>query len=177
MRCTAFAALLLGPVAHAALPGYQDNGPAESKYPLIQSLIDNDLERFEVLIEQGADPNVRDVITPLYAAQEYVGNNKRRHAALRKLIKAGALPDAVTQDGSTTLMLAAYRGDVRSAQLLLDQGADPLRENEQGFHAIDAAAKGGHDELATMLREHLGESGLRRLADSADGYNRRHMEL
>ena len=74
-------------------------------------------------------------------------------------------------------MLAAYRGDVRSAQLLLNQGADPLRENDQGFHAIDAASKGGHDELATMLREHLGESGQRRLAESAERYNRRHMEL
>ena len=83
----------------------------------------------------------------------------------RHLLAAGALPDRPTQDGSTPLMLAAYHGDVRSAQLLLAHGADPLRANKQGQTAISAAQHGRHAELAELLREHIGESGLRRMAE------------
>ena len=159
------AAVVLLATARAALPGQFDVGPADSTSPLIQSLVSDDTARFEQLLAVGADVNVLDVITPLYAAQEYVRNSRQRHAALRRLLRAGAMADGTTQDGSTTLMLAAYHGDVRSAQLLLDHGANPLRENMQGFHAIDAAHKGGHDELGAMLREHLGESGVRVMAE------------
>ena len=55
-------------------------------------------------------------------------------------------------------MLAAYHGDVRSAQMLLDHGADPLKRNRglgcglDGCDAIDAEFKGHHDELAEMMK-------------------------
>ena len=152
-------------VAMAALPGQHANGPAESHVPLVQALVGEQLDRFEQLLREGADPNALDVITPLYAAQEYVRSSRARHAAVRRLLRAGALPDGPTQDGSTTLMLAAYHGDVRSAQMLLDRGADPLRRNEQGHHAVSAARQGGHSELAEMLLEHVGDSGRRLGAD------------
>ena len=58
-------------------------------------------------------------------------------------------------------MLAAYHGDVRSAQLLLEHGADPLRKNDAGYNAMAAAVQGGNQELAEVLREFVGESGLR----------------
>lgn len=61
-------------------------------------------------------------------------------------------------------MLAAYQGDVRSAMLLLELGADPLRENHAGHNALSAAVEGNHLELAEMLREHIGESGMRHSA-------------
>ena len=61
----------------------------------------------------------------------------------------------------TTLMLAAYAGDVRSVQMLLDAGADPLKTNQMVANSINAAHKGGHHELAEQILEHVGESGTR----------------
>jgi ankyrin repeat protein len=153
---------------HSHLPGRNPNGSGDSEVPLVQALIDADIPRFEKLLEEGADVNARDVITPLYAAQEYVPNNKKRYAAIRRLLKAGALVDYPTQDGSTTLMLAAYNGDVRSAQMLLDHGANPLMTNMEGNDAIKAARAGGHHELAIMIEEHLGESARRHMGDLAN---------
>ena len=135
--------------AHAHLPGQNPNGPPESTVPLIQALIDEDLPKFRELLKQHPEQvNGRDVITPLYAAQEYVRSSRSRHDALLKLLRAGASPDLATNDGSTPLMLAAYQGDVRSAQILLDYGADPLRRNMQEHDAVSAAQRGGHSELA-----------------------------
>jgi len=152
-------------LALAALPGYHDTGSTESTVPLIQALVDDNFSLFgELLAADASQVNGLDVITPLYAAQEYVRSSRQRHDAIRRLLKAGALADQPTQDGSTPLMRAAYDGDVRSAQLLLDRGADPLRTNMQGQNAISVAQSARHGELAEMLREHVGESGLRRMA-------------
>lgn len=161
-------ALLLMHALASQLPGQHANGPPESMIPLVQALVDEDFALVdELLQQQGTIERINevDVISPLYAAQEYVRSSKRRHALVRRLLRAGALPDRPTQDGSTTLMLAAYHGDVRSAQLLLEAGADPLRKNQQGHHSISAAQQAGHDELAELMREHMGESGVRWTAD------------
>ena len=58
-------------------------------------------------------------------------------------------------------MLASYHGDVRSAHLLLAHGADPQRKNNAGYDAMAAASQSNNLELAEMLREFVGESGLR----------------
>jgi ankyrin repeat protein len=160
------AAALFLAAAAAHLPGKHANGPEEALFPIIEALVNDNETAVEEQLAAGADLNVLDVITPLYACQEYVRNNKKRHKLLRRLLRAGALPDMETLDGSTTLMLAAYHGDVRSVQLLLDHGADPLKKNKSfgcgdGCDSIDAAIKGRHYELAEMLRESLGESAAR----------------
>lgn len=153
--------LLLCASVPAQLPGLNPNGQAESYSPLIQALVDNDVPKAERLIAEGADVAALDVITPLYAAQEYVQKSKQRHAVMRKLLKAGAPVDQPTQDNTTTLMLAAYHGDMRSVQMLLDEGADPLLTNHMMANAINAARSGNHHELAEQLLEHIGESGAR----------------
>lgn len=154
--------------AAAPLPGHHANGPSTSTVPLVQALVEGDKSLAEALIDGGADVNARDVITPLYAAQEYLRRHRERHSMLRKLLRAGARVDAATNDGSTTLMLAAYNGDVRSAEILVDHGADPLRTNDKSVNSIDAATHGGHLELAEMLRETVGESGLRHRAPAPE---------
>ena len=53
------------------------------------------------LLDGGADLNARDVITPLYAAQEYVRSSKQRHSLLRRMLRRGAHVDGPTQDGTT----------------------------------------------------------------------------
>ena len=128
-----------------------------SSPPLIQALVDDDASRALELIAAGEDVSVLDIVTPLYAAQEYLRSHAQRRSVLRRLIESGAAVDQTTQDGTTTLMLAAYQGDARSAQLLLDAGADPTRRNDGGHSAVLAAEQGGHLELAEQLREHADE--------------------
>lgn len=155
------AVLSLSPALIVAIPGLHTSGPAHSTVPLVQALVDGNATLAAALLDAGADPNGLDVITPLYAAQEYIMGSRQRRAVMSHLLRAGAQVDGATQDGTTALMLAAYHGDVRSARLLLSYGADPLRRNAQGYDAVQAAAQSGNGELGQMLREYVGESGLR----------------
>ena len=141
--------------------------PPPSSSPLVQALIENDVVLAGSLLDKGADPDAYDVITPLYAAQEYVRSSRQRHAIMRRLLDKGASVDRPTADGSTTLMLAASEGDMRSAQLLLDHGADPLRTNQAGYSAIGSAFFSEQPDVASMLQDHVGESGLRQAAERA----------
>ena len=50
-------------------------------------------------------------------------------------------------------MLAARRGDVGMARLLLGAGADPRRADRDGASAIDYARRAGHEALAQHLEE------------------------
>ena len=122
-RCRSSIAIVLAALSCtlARLPGQQANGGAESISPLIQALVDDNVTLANVLLDAGADVATLDTITPLYAAQEYVSKRKARHAMLRKLLAAGSQVDQATQDGTTTLMLAAYNGDVltHSARVLI----------------------------------------------------------
>ena len=115
LRCRSAIAVVLAALSAslAQLPGQQANGGAESISPLIQALVDDNVTLANLLLDAGADVAVLDTITPLYAAQEYVSKRKARHAMLRRLLAAGAQVDQTTQDGTTTLMLAAYHGGAR----------------------------------------------------------------
>ena len=97
------AALLLGIFIFPAesVPGVHTTGPVESTVPLIQALVTENTPLAIALIDEGTDLHSRDVITPLYAAQEYVRNSRQRHSLLRRLLKRGARVDSLTQDGST----------------------------------------------------------------------------
>ena len=115
LRCRSAIAVVLAALSAslAQLPGQQANGGAESISPLIQALVEDNVTLANLLLDAGADVAVLDTITPLYAAQEYVSKRKARHAMLRRLLAAGAQVDQTTQDGTTTLMLAAYHGGAR----------------------------------------------------------------
>ena len=117
LRCRSAIAVVLAALSAslAQLPGQQANGGAESISPLIQALVEDNVTLANLLLDAGADVAVLDTITPLYAAQEYVSKRKARHAMLRRLLAAGAQVDQTTQDGTTTLMLAAYHGGARCA--------------------------------------------------------------
>ncbi len=122
---------------------------------LIQALVDRNASlAFELISHGSEDVSALDVITPLYAAQQYISRANVRRKLLKRLIAAGADADGATQDGTTPLMLAAYQGDLKSVQVLLDAGADPLRCNDDGYNAVTSAMGRGHRELADDLSAH-----------------------
>jgi ankyrin repeat protein len=60
------------------------------------------------------------------------------------LIGAGAQIEATTEDGATPLLLAADMGHVKAAEILLNNGADLLHKDKEGWQAIHWAAQFGH---------------------------------
>ncbi|CAN0549429.1 unnamed protein product [Ectocarpus sp. 12 AP-2014] len=83
--------------------------------------------------------------------------------ALRVLLKAGAIYDAITAQGSTCLMTACMTDAppptcVAMAQALLDAGADPLIEDRGGELALHHAEDQGNPNMIDVLLKAKGSS-------------------
>jgi hypothetical protein len=88
------------------------------------------------IISKGGDPNkpVGDQVTLLMEMARnggWDGNAIRTHEILPLLLDAGADVNAVSRHGMTALSCAA---DTKTAQMLLEAGADPEHKDEDGKH-------------------------------------------
>jgi ankyrin repeat protein len=75
---------------------------------------------------------------------------------LRLLLQKGADPDAVDEKGGgwTPLMLSARAGQRSAVQVLLEAGADPLRQNlAAGSTALHLAAANGKADVCACLAQ------------------------
>ena len=122
---------------------------------------DHDLVRF--LIEHGADPNVEvdDGYTCLLTAIESEAAESVQVVA--ELIEAGADIHARGINGWTPLHMAANRGHVEKARLLIDAGADVNCRTE--IDALETplmeAASRGQPGTARLLLEHGADPSMR----------------
>jgi uncharacterized protein len=106
----------------------------------------------ELLLARGADVNVR--------AKNHFDNTPLQVALLtqqvevaRVLVAHGADIDAVQGEGFTALHEAAFSGDLPSAKLLLDAGANrAIAAGEKKKTALDVAVERHHDDVAALLR-------------------------
>ena len=94
------------------------------------------------LLGAGADVRARSLAYP----QTVVGEETQR--AGRE-----ALNYTVLRGGSTPLLFAARVGDVESARLLLEAGADANDALPDGISALMLAAHSGHGQVAALLLE------------------------
>ena len=77
-----------------------------------------------ILLDAGADPNlIANGDAPLHEA---AGGDWGSPTSIRVLLEHGAQVDARNKRGETPLMIAASNGDVKSIELLLKAGANPL---------------------------------------------------
>ncbi|MGD8327875.1 MAG: ankyrin repeat domain-containing protein [Acidobacteriota bacterium] len=108
-------------------------------------------------------PDMVALLTDLGADVNAVADNPTRvcplHSAAacadvescRRLLAAGANPDAQQQAGYTALMSAALHGNRELADTLLAAGAATGIATDDGRTAADFAREGEHDELAQLL--------------------------
>jgi uncharacterized protein len=80
--------------------------------------------------------------------------------------------DAVSEDGFTPLHLAAFFGQLRATELLLNRGApcDPVSTNALAVHPINSAAANSHEVVVHLLLDHGADAD----ATMSDGYRPLH---
>ena len=85
------------------------------------------------LIELGANIHAKDVAgyTPLHHCLTGMGNSITRSMA-RELLQAGADPNAQNRFGNTPLMEPVQGFDLENIKLLLEFGADPDIDDNDG---------------------------------------------
>lgn len=136
-----FDALLAAPKTNVNLANQYNETPL-----MYVSLI-GDVPRVKALINKGAQVN-KEGWTPLHYAAV-----KARAEVAKFLLEKGALPNELTPDGDTALILAVRADSVETVQVLINGGADPSRSNLKAQDAIDVARSRGKEELAKALEK------------------------
>ena len=98
-----------------------------------------------VLIEHGADVLARSEVRRVIVNVGTAGGDAE--------FNGGSMVLPEDRGGYTPLLFAARHGEVKSARLLLDAGADANETAPTGTSALVVAAHGGHTALARFLLE------------------------
>jgi uncharacterized protein len=113
--------------------------------PLMLAALKGHVDLVNQLIAKEADVN-KTGWTPLH----YAASGARRPILLI-LLEHSAYIDAESPNGSTPLMMAAMYGDVECVKLLLESGADPTLQNQQGLSASDFARRVSQMESLAVI--------------------------
>jgi hypothetical protein len=114
--------------------------PRRSQNALIWAIGFGYPDAAQLLIENGADVSARTTkLQEDYSPMEIEGYTKN--------------VSGTAQGGYTPLMFAARTGDVATAGLLLEKGADPNAESMADGGPLEIASAAGYEDLALMLLE------------------------
>ncbi|MGC8549495.1 MAG: ankyrin repeat domain-containing protein [Acidobacteriaceae bacterium] len=104
-----------------------------------------------LLLERGADAHARShndlANQPLHACIAMQGSV----ASARDLVEYGADVNATQAGGITPLHLAAAQGKPLMVELLIEQGALPTAQTDDGKLPVDLARERGHTRIAERL--------------------------
>jgi hypothetical protein len=97
-----------------------------------------------------------------------VGEDPELLPTFIEMLKAGANPNFVFEDGDTPLIVTKHPAFIKA---LLDHGADPNKQNSKGETALDRAYSYKETEKAAVLEAHGAKTHL--FADAADANAKR----
>lgn len=133
--------------ANAAGSDVNRSFPDSDECVLTTAVSKGDLEIVRLLLELGADPNVRETVTPPLIAAAASGSRE----LVTTLLDAGAEVDVRDEDGSTPLMIAAACGHVDIIRELLHRGANPKLKDRFGNSALATAVDKKHVDITELL--------------------------
>jgi ankyrin repeat protein len=119
--------------------------------PLIEAVrMDSKSEIVEILLQAGADPNLRDSLsmTPLMSACTHRATHN-----VELLIAWNADVKAVTDDGLDALYFAMSRDSPEIVQSLLELGLDPVKPYRSGLTALSKAKQNNLRGALEVLRK------------------------
>ena len=105
--------------------------------PLIYAINNNKVETALYLIHAGANVNHP---MPGNVLALHLCANMRQTKVLEAIVRKSDQVNAITDEGFTALMLAAYRYHFSCCDILLAHGADPDLKNQHGYSALDYSA-------------------------------------
>lgn len=144
---------------------YKDILDNKGTTPLLWATAEGHLTMVRGLLAAGANCNIRskeDGFSALLiaAGKGYLG-------IVSALLRGGAGADMVDHNGDTALMWAAGNGHLRVVEALLDGGADvSVRNDVEGFSALDWAARGKHRGVQKAIQRRLAHADA---DDDGDG--------
>ncbi|KAK4887057.1 hypothetical protein RN001_003328 [Aquatica leii] len=119
--------------------------------PLMVAAVNNRTEVCKALINSGADPNLADE----YVNANRTAHNKGLHTLEVLMVRdeefCMRLNNKATYLGFTALHYAVLVDNVEIVKLLLDNGANPIVENDAGHRPIQYAKQ--NSEIETLLKE------------------------
>jgi ankyrin repeat protein len=131
-------------------PGIWNRKGKGGSTPLMFAALYGDGELLRILLDRGADPNIRNDASATALMYATDGVEKTR-----LLLEHGADPNIKSEDGQTALSIAAWRpGSSSVMMLLLDHGASvSLRAPGGGaaFTALNIAAIAGDEDVIQLL--------------------------
>ncbi len=132
--------------------------------PLMYAVLFGDAASVRLLLERGADPNLRNLSKA--SALMYAVDDPDK---TRLLLDRGADPNARSDEGQTPLLIAAAgHANARAVvQLLLDHGADVKMTSPTGGTALAAAGLSGDKQLLELFWERGAERTPLPLAQAA----------
>ncbi len=114
---------------------------------LIKAISDNDVDRVNILLYAGVDPNERndEGMAPLVAA----ANADVKITEM--LLKHESKVNFTSKDGTTPLMAVAKTGRLDIAKVLLQHGANPNLKDAKGKTALNYAAENRNHNIVLEL--------------------------
>ncbi|NER81566.1 MAG: ankyrin repeat domain-containing protein [Leptolyngbya sp. SIO1D8] len=115
--------------------------------PLIEATLAGDVEIVRSLLQSGTDPNL---VYHTNTALTYAARDGFTEIA-RALIEAGADVNWIDGEGVTPLILAAFKGHLEIAELLLAHEADTTVRDQWDRTALDYALRRGEEDAIAQL--------------------------